>query len=157
MRPFANILVVALAASGAALPACSANIHDNTVNVNAQISITSNSDLNDVRPGSTVSVSINASSVFPVAPDQTPPPEHVNDAVFFKFFIDDDSSDSDAVLVTASLSASVQIKSDIQPGHHKLICRMFKHDNTPTTTTSSLDFTVTASVGVMTNTDGGTD
>ncbi len=156
MRPFANVLLVAVACSGGAVSACTANIHDNTVTIpNAQLSVKADTDVSSVSQGSSIPVTIDASNVFPVPPDQTPPPEHQNDAVFFKFFVDDDTSDSNAVLVTASLNVSVQIKSDLKPGPHKMICRMFKHDGTPTTETSSIDFTVKASVSVTSGGDAG--
>jgi hypothetical protein len=148
-----NVALVALACSVGVVPACSANIHDNAVNIDAQLSVTANTDVSNVQPGSTIPVTIDASNVFPVPPDQTPPQGHETDAVFFKFFIDDDTSDANAVLVTPSLSVNVQINSDVHAGPHKLICRMYKHDGTPTTATSSIDFTVKASVGPSTGAD----
>ena len=86
----------------------------------------------------------------------TPPQGHETDAVFFKFFVDDDTSDSSAILVTASVSINVQINSDVKAGQHKLICRMYKHDGTPTTATSSIDFTVKTSVGPAAGADAAT-
>lgn len=156
MRRFLNVVFFTVACSlGSAVSACSANIHDNAVNINAQMTVTADTDVSNVQPGSTIPVTINASNVTPVPPDQTPPQGHDADAVFFKFFVDDDTSDSNAVLVTASLSVEVQIKSDIQVGSHKLICRMYKHDNTPTTTTSTIDFTVKVGASVTPGGDAG--
>lgn len=156
MRVPLNVVLVAVACSlGSAVSACSANIHDNAVNINAQLSVTANTDVSNVQPGAMIPVTISASNVTPVPPDQTPPPGHDSDAVFFKFFVDDDTSDSNAVLVTASLSVDVQIKSDIPAGSHKLICRMYKHDDTPTTTTSTIDFTVKIGAGGTIGVDAG--
>jgi hypothetical protein len=155
MRSFTKALLVSLACSGAAVAGCSADIHDNAVKIDATLTVTANTNVQDVAPGSTIPVTINASNVFPVAPGQTPPPEHMSDAVYFKFFVDDDTSDSAAILVTASLSANVQIKSDTAPGSHKLLCRMYKHDDTPTQTTFSLDFSVKAMGTATVSSDAG--
>jgi hypothetical protein len=53
--------------------------------------------------------------------------------------------------VTAQTNVQVPIPATTPPGSHKIICRVHKHDGTPTQTTFSVDITVKVSV-----TTGGT-
>jgi len=67
------------------LAACTANVHDNTLNVEnpkVEMNATADVDVNNVHAGQAVPLTIKADNVFPVAPNETPPPEHVKDAVF---------------------------------------------------------------------------
>ena len=135
----------AFACSGSTLVACTADVHDNQLTIdhpNVAISTTANVD--EVHAGQSIPVSIKADNVFPVAPDQTPPPEHAHDAVFFKIFLDD--ADSTELVVTASVSVNVTIPAATPPGSHKLICKTFSHDGEDTDSDSTIDITVTASV-----------
>jgi hypothetical protein len=141
--------VFAVVCSGGALAACSANIHDNTLTVDhPNIAFTTAVDVNNVHPGQSVAVKITATNVFPVAPDKTPPPEHMQDAVFFKIFLDD--PDSTELVVTASLSVSVTIPAATPPGSHKLICKTFSHAGEDTDSDTTIDINVTASVSTPT-------
>jgi hypothetical protein len=143
----------AVACSGGALAACSADIHDNTLTVeDPNIAFTTAVDVNNIQPGQSVAVKITATNVFPVAPDKTPPPEHMHDAVYFKIFLDD--ADSAELVVTASLSVSVTIPAATQPGSHKLICKTFSHDGEDTDSDSTIDINVTASVSTTTQPTG---
>jgi hypothetical protein len=139
----------ALACSGSALVACTADVHDNQLTVeNPKVAISTTADVNNVHAGSSIPVNIEAKDVFPVAPDQTPPPEHVNDAVFFKIFLDD--ADAQELVVTASVSVNVTIPASTPPGSHKLICKTFSHDGEDTGSDSTIDITVTATATVST-------
>ena len=135
----------AFACSGSTLVACTADVHDNQLTVeDPQIAISTTANVNDVHAGQSVAVKIDATNVFPVAPDKTPPPEHVHDAVFFKIFLDD--ADSTELVVTAAVSVNVTIPAATPPGPHKLICKTFSHDGEDTDSDSTIDITVTASV-----------
>jgi hypothetical protein len=126
--------------------ACTANIHDNTVSIpNANVSFKTDVDANTITPGEAVPLTMTASGVFLVDPAATPPAEHVADAGHFQIYLD--NHDSDPLLITAQLQASVTIPPATPPGGHKLICEVFKHDGTPTTTSFEVNITVTVATG----------
>ena len=127
------------------LAACSADIHGNAVNVSASVMITSSVDVKNVQPGEAMPVHVAVSNVTLVEPSATPPPT-VTDAAYLEFFID--STDNQPVLVTAQVDVSVAIPATEPEGDHKLLCRVNKHDGTPTTSVSEIDFTVHASVQI---------
>lgn len=138
----------ALICSAGMVGACTADVHDNTLNVeNPDVSFTTTADVNNIHQGQSVPVEIQTSA-FPVAPDQTPPPEHTHDAVFFKIFLDD--PDSQELIVTAAISVNVTIPAATPPGKHELICKTFSHDGEDTGSDSSIDINVTASASVTT-------
>jgi hypothetical protein len=144
---------IVIAACSAPLAACTANVHDNTLNVeNPQVEMTANTDVTNIHPGGSVPLTIKADNVFPVAPNETPPAKHANDAVFFKIFLDDVSSQE--LVVTASLEVSVTIPTTTPPGDHKLICKTFQHDGAATDSESTVDIKVTASVTTTTPATG---
>jgi hypothetical protein len=130
--------------------ACTANIHDNTVNIDATVNVTADIDTKNIAPGQAVPVKAAVTNVYLVEPSAAPPAEHIKDAAHLQYYIDDTAST--AVLVTAQVSASVKIPADIKAGNHKIICRVHKHDGTPTTTVSEINITVVVSV-----TTGGSD
>jgi archaellum component FlaG (FlaF/FlaG flagellin family) len=140
------------------VPACKADIHDNTVTTNANLDfkIDSNVDLNDVKPGQAIAVTMNVTGAVLVDPNTTPPPNEVDTAAYFKIYIDD--TGSDPILVTASTHVNVTIPASTPPGDHKLICRLHKHDGTPTDQEQEIDFKVSASasVSVTSPVDSGT-
>ena len=146
MRKIANAFAVsfALLASGAAM-GCTANIHDNTVDVDAKVSInaTADVDVNNVKPGQAVPLTLAADNVTLVDPKEKPTTEQERTAGHFSIFLDDTSST--ALTVTASTSVSVTIPQTTKEGPHKLICQLDKADGTPTSTTQSLDIMVKAS------------
>ena len=134
----------------AGLFAC--NVHDNTVNVpNASLDVTTNADVDDVTPAQSIPLTVNVHNVYLVDPAQTPPPEHVEDAGHLEFHLDDESTQ--ALLVTAQTSVSVPIPAATPPGPHKIICRVHKHDGTPTST--SFEVAITVKVTVATTGAGG--
>lgn len=148
---FTVLFAVALPFIAAADSACTADVHDNTVNINAQLNVTAQSDVSHVSSGSNVSLALNVQNVYLVAPDQTPPPDHVSDAAQIQIYLDD--LNSQPLLVTAQVSVSVTIPPATPPGPHKLRCRVHKHDGTPTNVVTDVDITVVAGAGTS---DAGT-
>ena len=142
----AKWVIGAFVATIVPLAACSADIHDNAVNINATVSIMSSIDLKNVQPGEAMPVHVAVSNVYLVEPNVTPPPEHVSDAAYLQFYLD--STDSQPILVTAQVDVTVTIPASEPDGDHKLLCRVHKHDGTPTTSVSEIDFTVHASVTI---------
>ncbi|HEX3598326.1 MAG TPA: hypothetical protein VHU80_24630 [Polyangiaceae bacterium] len=148
MRKFATIfsLSLALVASGAGV-ACTANIHDNTLNVDAKVDINTSVDVDSISAGQSVPLTLSAEGVTLVEPKATPPTGHENDAAYFKVFLDDTSSTE--LVATASTSVSVTIPAGTKEGHHKLICGLAKHDSGEvTSTTKELEINVKASASV---------
>jgi len=132
------------------------NVHDNTITIpNATINATADANATAVAPAQQVTVTVTTANLYLIAPDATPPPEHVNDAAQINVYLD--STDTPPLLVTAEAMFNVTIPSTCPAGPHKLICRVHKHDGTPdgtpTSTEQTVDITVTASVGA----DGGVD
>jgi hypothetical protein len=133
---------------------CSADVHDNTLDVHdnnanindAKVDISTTSDTGNVQAGSSVHVDVKAQDVFLCDPSTTPPADRTQVAGHLEFFLDDTSTTS--LLVTAEESVDVMIPAATPPGDHKLLCRIDKHDGTPTKATSEFDITVKASVSV---------
>jgi hypothetical protein len=132
--------------------ACTADIHDNTLDVHdnnaniddAKVEFETDTDVNSVQASQSIPVVIVAEDVFLVEPTDTPPPDRVNVAGHFQFYFDNMSSEP--ILVTAQKSVTVSIPAMAAPGPHKLICRVHKHDGTPTQATFEIDVTVKATV-----------
>jgi hypothetical protein len=126
---------------------CSADIHGNSVgvDVNATVTATTSVNVEDVQPGEPLPVQVAVSNVTLVDPSTTPPADVMN-AAYLQFYID--STSSQPILVTAQTSVTVTVPPAEPPGPHKLLCQVYKHDGTPTSTTTEIDFTVTASVTV---------
>jgi hypothetical protein len=133
-----------------------ADVHDNEVNadVDANFDFDVQSDVNvdNVEPGDSVIVTMNATGVVLVEPDGKPSSADSSRAAHFKIFLD--NVDSAPLLVTASASASVTIPQGTPPGDHKLICRMFKHDGSPLGKTREISIKVQASASVTTGSGG---
>lgn len=133
---------------------CSADVHDNTLDVhdnnanidNAKVDITATTDTDNVQAGSTVHVQVAAQDVFLCDPSTTPPADRTQVAGHLEFFLDSTSGTS--LLVTAEESVDVTIPPATPPGDHKIVCRIDKHDGTPTKATSEIDVKVTASASV---------
>lgn len=147
-----TFLSLALAVSMLGLPACSADVHDNTLDVHdntaniddAKVEFETSTNVDDVQASEQVPVTIQAENVYLIDPSETPPPDRVKVAGHFQFYWD--NMDGSPILVTAEESVSVQVPADAQPGDHKLLCRVHKHDGTPTEATFELDLTVKATV-----------
>ena len=144
------MLLGSLAAVGG-LPACTANIHDNTLDVeNPKVSINTSADVNAVVAGDAVPLTLKAENVTLVAPDQTPPAGKEKVSGYFEIHLDDE--DNDALVVTAQTSVSVTIPKGTNEGEHRLICRLHSHDGAPTNSVQELMIKVKASASVTTTT-----
>jgi hypothetical protein len=125
------------------------NVHDNTLNAtaiipNATLNVTADTDVNTVMPSQSVPMTVSVTNVTLVEPTATPPAGHEMDAGHFEFHIDDETMP--AVLVTAQTQVQVPIPADTKAGPHKVICRLHKHDGTPTVTKFEIDITVKVTV-----------
>jgi hypothetical protein len=135
------------------LVACYANIHDNTADVHdnnaniedAEVEMETDVDVDAVEPAQVVTLQIAAQDVFLVDPGATPPADRVEVAGHFRIYFDDMSSEP--ILITAEKNVSVTLPATATPGDHKLICRVHKHDGTPTEATFELDLKIVARVG----------
>jgi hypothetical protein len=143
-----------LLALAAGLTAC--NVHDNTLNAtanipNATLNVTPDADVQSVMPAQSVPLTVTVQNVTLVEPSATPPAGHESDAGDLEFHLDDESTPP--LLVTAQTMVEVPIPPDTKAGPHKIICRVHKHDGTPTDTMFEVDITV--KVSVSSNGDGG--
>src|SRR5690349_9993627 len=91
-----------LVCSAVPVAACTANVHDNTVNVDVpNLSISTDVDVNNIHPGERVGVNIKAdttTSQTPATPaDASTPPPNTNTSIIFKIFLDDSSTTALAV------------------------------------------------------------
>jgi hypothetical protein len=128
------------------------NVHDNTINIpNASINATANTDVTNVAPNQSVPITVTVQNVFLVDPNTAPPADHTTDAGYLQIYLDD--VNTTPLLITAQATFNVTIPPATPPGGHKLICRVYKHDGTPTSTEVNVDITVTATAGA----DGGVD
>jgi len=154
MRHIATIFTLSLALASGGVVACSANIHDNTVNVDAKVSIaaTADVDVNAITPGQAVPLKLNADGAVLVAPDQKPASADAEAAAYFKVFLDDTSGTE--LVATASTMVSVTIPQKTPEGHHKLICQLYKHDGKPTNQEQSLDINVKAMASATSSGNG---
>jgi hypothetical protein len=126
---------------------CSADIHGNSVgvDVNATVMATTSVDVTDVQAGQAMPVQVAVSNVTLVDPNTTPA-STVTNAAYLQFYFD--STSDQPILVTAQASVTVTVPASEPPGGHKLLCRVYKHDGTPTTSTTEIDFTVKATATV---------
>ncbi len=152
MRQFASILSLSVALAASSLGVgCTANIHDNTLNVDAKVDINTDVDVQSLSVGQAVPLTLSADGVTLVDPKATPPAGHENDAAYFKVFLD--STSSTELVATASTMVSVTIPQGTKEGPHKLICALAKHDGGEVgTTTKELDINVKASASVSSTT-----
>jgi hypothetical protein len=142
MRKTRSSRSLCMVALFAGLAAC--DVHDNTVEIpNAKINVEAAVDVNNVQPEQAVPLTLNVQNVYLIEPSATPPPEHANDACHIKVYLDDEKSPP--LLVTAQTMISVKIPAGTKPGKHKLVCRVHKHDDTPTTTVFNVDVNVNVS------------
>lgn len=133
-----------------AVAACSANIHDNmiTANIpNATVNLTTDADVNNVMPDQMVPLVVAVQNVYLVEPSVTPPAEHVADAGHVQIYLDDVATPP--LVVTAQVAVAVTIPTNTPAGPHKLVCRVHKHDGTPTSTKFEINITVKVTVGTV--------
>jgi uncharacterized membrane protein YgcG len=144
-----NPMSVGLLALVAGPFAC--NVHDNTINAtatipNATLNVSADTDVNTIMPSQSVPMTVTVTNVTLVEPTATPLAGHEMDAGYFEFHVDDETMP--AVLVTAQTQVQVPIPADTKEGPHKIICRLHKHDGTPTVTKFEVNITVKVSVTV---------
>ena len=151
MRSFLPRLILVGALSGGIVGGGCYGTVNATVNINANVMITSTIDAEHVMMNQPIPLDINVSGAFLVEPNVTPPPEHINDAVHLQIYLD--TLDSAPILVTAQAHVSVMVAQGTPPGRHKLHCRLHKHDGTPTTTVFEFSFNLEVSGTI--NTDAG--
>jgi hypothetical protein len=147
----ATLVFTGLLAFGAGLVAC--NVHDNTINAtanipNAALSVTADTDVDNVMPAQPLPMTVSVQNVYLVEPTATVPPEHEVDAGDLEFHLDDETTA--ALLVTAQTKVQVPIPADTTPGKHKVICRVHKHNGEATETKFEVDITVKVSVTTTT-------
>jgi hypothetical protein len=154
MRHIATIFALSLAVASSGIVGCSANIHDNTVKVNAAISIAAAADVdvNQITPGQQVPLKLSADGAMLVPPEQKVSSADAESAAYFKVFLDDTSSTE--LVATASTMVTVTIPPKTPEGHHQLICQLYKHDGTPTDQEQSLDINVKAMASATTSGNG---
>ena len=146
-----NILIATvLGLGGLGASGCTADVHDNpvdvhdnNVNVDAKLDFKVDSNADAVEAGKSVSVTMNATGVVLVAPDDEPAAADADRAAYFQVYLD--NTDADPIVVTAQATASITIPADTKEGDHKLICRLFKHDGSATDQTKEVSIKVSAS------------
>ena len=122
-----------------------ADIHDNTVNIDdATVEISTSADADNVEQGSSLPCTAKATNVVLVEPSATPPEDQADNAGHFEFFID--NVNTEPVLITAQTTVNINITTNITEGDHKVICRVHKHDGTPTEAKSEINIHVKAKV-----------
>jgi hypothetical protein len=149
------IAQIALAAAAGALSltsaGCNADIHDNTADVHdntaniddARVEAETSIDTDNVQPGEAMPLVLVAEDVFLIDPASDPPANRVEVAGHFQIYFDNTSSTP--LLITAEESFSVTIPASAPAGDHKVICRIHKHDGTPTEATFELNLKVKVS------------
>jgi uncharacterized membrane protein YgcG len=154
-----NLVSLGLLALAVGPFAC--NIHDNTINAtavipNATLNVTADTDVNDIMPSQSVPMTVTVTNVTLVEPTATPPVGHEMDAGHFEFHLDDETTP--ALLVTAETHVQVPIPAETKAGPHKIMCRLHKHDGTPTVTEFEVEITVkvTVTTSGAAGTSGGT-
>ena len=117
-----------------------ANIHDNTINItDATVNFTTYADVSPLV--------VAVQNVYLVEPSATPPAEHVMDAGHVQIHLDDVATPP--LVVTAQVNVNVTIPAQTPAGSHKLICRVHRHDGTPTNTKYEVNITVKVTTGTV--------
>jgi hypothetical protein len=142
-------LAVATAAS------CTTNINGDINIPNATVNVTTSADvdINNVMPEQTIPVMLTVTNVYLIDPMMTPPPEPPQEPGHVRIYLDDVATPP--LVITAEVNVSVKIPAETKPGKHRLICRVHKHDGTPTSTKQEIEINV--KVSVTTGDGGGTD
>ncbi len=136
-----RLALVGLLAFAVPAAGCNGSL-DAEININARINVTTTVDVNNVMQGQAVPMTVQVTNVALVEPSATPTAAQASTAGHLQVYLDD--TDSTEILVTAQTSFSVTVPASTAPGPHKLICRVHRHDRTPTTTTFELNITVRA-------------
>ena len=149
-RTMFKLLLVGALVGVTPLVACTADIHDNqvegTINLDdINVDMTTDIDVDNVQQGTSMPVNVSVpDTVYLVEPSATVPAEKTEVAAHFQVYID--NVDDPPVSVTASTHIEVKIGDNVPEGDHKLICRLHKHDGTPTESKFELSFKVKAKV-----------
>jgi hypothetical protein len=141
-----GVAFLALPVAGAFLAGgCTVN---GNINIpNATINATVDTDIvNNVMAEQTVPIMLDVQNVYLIHPDMTPPAEEMERAGHVRVYLD--STSNEPILITAEAMVNVKIPADTKPGKHKLICRLHKHDGTPTSTSKEISIDVKASVTI---------
>ncbi|MBL8717654.1 MAG: hypothetical protein JNL79_16835 [Myxococcales bacterium] len=145
------VFVSTLALTGLAMGACTADIHDNTINIpDAKVTFNTDVDSTTIAPGQAVPITLTAENVYLIEPSETPPAAHASDAGHFQIYLDDVGST--ALAITAKVKTTVTVPANTKAGPHKLICRVHKHNGESTTTIVEVNITVVIKTGPV---DGG--
>jgi hypothetical protein len=138
----------------AAAASCTSNINGDINIPNATVNVTTSAevDIDNVMPDQTIPVMLTVTNVYLVDPMATPPPEPPQEPGHVRIYLDDVSTPP--LVITAEVNVNVKIPAETKAGRHKLICRVHKHDGTPTSTKQEIDITVKVTVGTG---DGGAD
>jgi hypothetical protein len=148
----ALLFSASLLALGVGFAAC--EVHDNTINAtanipDAKVSITADTDVDNVEPAQPIPMTVKVENVYLVEPTVTTvPAEHEKDAGHLVFHLDDETQPP--LLVTANTTVQVPIPADTKPGKHKVICRVHKHNGEAT----DVKFEVNINVKVTVATTG---
>ncbi len=153
MRTRQVAIIAAAIASICSFGGCTANVHDNTLNTQADLTFHVDVSADHVKPGDSVPITMDATGVVLVEPNAQPAPADADKASFFKIFLDNE--DSEPLITTAQMHVQVTIPKDATEGKHHLICRLFKHDGTATDQEQSVSINVSASASVTVNSDAG--
>ncbi len=121
-------------------------IPDATINVQPDGDISKG-----VEPDRDVQLNLNVTNVVLVEPGTTPPAGKEKEAGHVQIYLDD--YNAPPLVITAQTTVTVKIPKETKQGKHKLLCRVHKHDGTPTTTVFEVEVTVT--VSTTTTTDAG--
>ncbi len=140
-NPLPRLALVGLLSFAVPAASCSGTAE---IDLNARITVTTSADVNNVTPGQAVPMTVQVTNITLIEPTATPPPGQEANAGHLRVYLDD--TDNDELLITAQTSFSVTIPTNTEPGSHRIICRVHRHDGMPTSTTFRLDIVVRATV-----------
>lgn len=120
------------------LVACTdGDIIDGTVQFpDAMLALTTTADARQVRPGQSFPLTVSVQNITLVEPTVEPPLDHITDAAYLVFTLDDESSTP--LLATAETDVTVTIPPSTTEGTHTIICRVFQLDGMPTAAVDEL-------------------
>ncbi len=122
---------------------------------NATINVQPDGDISKgVEPDRDVALNLNVTNVTLVEPSATPPAGKEETSGHVQIYLDD--YNGAPLVITAQTKITVKIPKDTKPGNHKLLCRVHKHDGTPTTTVFEVEVKVTVTTTTTTGGDAGT-
>lgn len=153
IHPKDSLAALALVTAALLGPAaCTANIHDNTADIhdntinvdNAKVSFSVDEDVDNVKVEDSISVKANVEDVILMEPSAKPASDQVKGAGHLRFYLDD--YNSTAILVTGKANATLKLPTGTNEGKHKILCRVHKHDGTPTKATFEITITIVITI-----------